>query len=89
MSTSEQIRPEITVLSEEHKHRARRQLLRRRPACGGCGGGDFQVGDALYLGFLFLHEDTDAYMVALTCTNPACPAAHTGITLRGSEFLTS
>lgn len=87
MSASEWIRPESTVLTEEQQRRVRGQLHRRRPACGGCGSDEFRIGDALFLGFLFRREEHDAYMVALTCTDPACPDPHTGITLHASEFL--
>ena len=40
------------------------------------------MGDALFLGFLFLSEERDEYMVALTCTNPDCRTPMTGIRLR-------
>jgi hypothetical protein len=86
IDTADTIRPELTVLTDEQKHRVLRQVRRRQGSCRHCGGEKFLVGDALYLGFLFLSEDTDAYMVALTCTNPACSAPHTGIRLPESEF---
>jgi len=41
--------------------------------CPNYGGKDFDVGDALFLGFLFHSEDSDAYVVGLTCLNPSCP----------------
>jgi hypothetical protein len=55
--------------------------------CRSCGSGDFEVGEALYVGFLFLSEDHDNYVVALTCTNTDCRTPRTGIKLRGAEFL--
>ena len=55
--------------------------------CEACGATEFTVGHALYLGFLFLDEDDDAYMVALTCRNPNCAQPHTGIRLREKDFL--
>ncbi|HEX8933867.1 MAG TPA: hypothetical protein VF788_06685 [Pseudonocardiaceae bacterium] len=87
MGTSDTLRPESTVLTVEHKNRVLQQIQRRRGTCRHCGGEHFLVGDALYLGFLFISEHQDAYMAALTCTNPACPAPHTGIRLRAPEFL--
>jgi hypothetical protein len=80
-------RPELTVLTDEQKHRVLEQVGRRHGSCRACGGDDFDVGDALYLGFLFLSEDSDAYMVALSCTNPTCPAPRTGVRLPEAEFL--
>jgi hypothetical protein len=86
IDTADPIRPELTALTDEQKHRVLRQVRRRRGSCRHCGGTEFLVGEALYLGFLFLSEDTDAYMVALTCTNPKCSAPHTGIRLSESEL---
>ncbi len=48
---------------------------------------DFDVGHALYLGYLFLDEDDDAYMVALTCRNRDCPKPRTAIRLAEKDFL--
>lgn len=79
-------RPELTVLSDEQKHRVLRQVRRGGRSCRHCGGVEFEVGEALYLGFLFHSEDTDAYMVALSCTNPACPAPRTGIRVSAFEL---
>jgi hypothetical protein len=81
------IRPEITVLTEAQQDRVLRQIRRRRGTCRHCDGDEFLVGDALYLGFLFLSEEQNAYMVGLTCTNPACLAPRTGIRLPAAEFL--
>ncbi|MBV8541594.1 MAG: hypothetical protein JO063_13305 [Pseudonocardiales bacterium] len=80
------MRPELTALTDEQKHRVLRQVRRRHGSCRHCGGAEFLVGEALYLGFLFLSEDTDAYMVALTCTSPRCFAPRTGIRLSESEL---
>jgi hypothetical protein len=81
------IRPELRVLTGEQKHRVLEQVRRRHGSCRHCDGDAFAVGDALYLGFLFRSEDSDAYMVALSCTNPACPAPRIGVRLPESEFL--
>lgn len=75
------------VLTEEQKRRVLRKTGEKGVVCGGCGSGDFEVGNALYLGFLFLSEAQDAYMVALTCTGPGCESARTGIRLRELDFL--
>ncbi|MGH3620334.1 MAG: hypothetical protein ACRDQ5_00890 [Sciscionella sp.] len=80
-------RAELTALTDEQKHRVLRQVRREHLTCGGCGNQKLLVGDALYLGFLFLSEDQDAYMVALTCTNPHCPAPRGGIRLHAAQFL--
>lgn len=54
-------------------------------------GADFTVGQALYLGFLFLDEDHDAYLIALTCRDTSCLTSflqpRTAIRLRYNEFL--
>jgi hypothetical protein len=87
--TTDATRPELTVLTGEQGDRVLKQVRRRRGSCRHCGGDKFDVGDALYLGFLFLSEDSDAYMVALTCVNPECPAPHTGIRLPAGQFLST
>lgn len=87
VDTTDTIRPELTVLHGAQKDRVLQRVRRTRPRCCACGEEYFVVGDALFLGFLFLDEEQDAYMVALTCTNPACPVPHSGITLHGSAFL--
>ncbi len=74
-------------LDESEKRRVMEKAGERSFACGSCGSEDFVVGDALYLGFLFLSEDSGNYMVALTCKNPDCGAPRTGIKLHESEFL--
>ncbi|WP_235686734.1 hypothetical protein [Tomitella gaofuii] len=80
-------RPELTPLDDEERTRVLEQLRRREAACDACGGRGFTVGDALYLGFLFLHAEQDEYMVGLTCANPGCPRPRTGIPLHAGEFL--
>ena len=40
-------------LDENQKRRVREVARERGFACGSCGAGDFEVGEALYLGFLF------------------------------------
>ena len=74
-------------LGEGERRRVLERVRRRRLRCESCGSEDFEVGEALYLGFLFLDEATDAYMVALTCKNPCCAGPRTGIRLHGVEFL--
>ena len=81
------IRPENTVLHETQKRRVLERVGERGFACGGCGSQDFEVGEALYLGFLFLDEDNDMYVVALTCKESGCDVPRTGIKLREAEFL--
>ncbi|MFI7193758.1 hypothetical protein ACIBQ0_28865 [Nocardia nova] len=79
-------RPENIELTERQRDRVLAYLDRRRAHCPACGATDFRVGDALYLGFLFLDEELDSYMVALTCANPACPVPHTGIRMRRAQL---
>ncbi len=74
-------------LTEGERRRVREKVRGRNFRCGSCGADDFEVGEALYLGFLFLNEDLDTYMVALTCKEPDCATPRTGIKLRGAEFL--
>lgn len=80
-------RPELTDLSEIASARVSELVTVRGGHCAACGGTDFTVGQALYLGFLFLDEDDDAYLVALTCRDPSCPQPRTAIRLRYKEFL--
>lgn len=82
------VRPELISLDAVAHHRVLEQLAAKGGHCEACGATDFAVGDALYLGYLFLNEDADAYMVALTCRNPDCPKPRTAITLRATDFLT-
>jgi hypothetical protein len=78
---------DIRVLDGEQKRRVLEQVGRKRFTCANCGSRDFQVGDALYLGFLFRSEQDDDDMVGLTCENPDCGAPRTGVRLSESEFL--
>jgi hypothetical protein len=78
---------ENSQLSEAQKRRVRGKVRERGFTCNSCGHGDFEVGDSLYLGFLFLSEDHDDHMVALTCKNPDCAAPRTGIRLHEADFL--
>jgi hypothetical protein len=89
MSSSDTLRPENIALTARQKEHVTTKLRRKRFSCGSCGSEDFVVGDALYLGFLFLNEEQGTYMVALTCTNTACPAPRTGIRLHEASFLGS
>lgn len=87
--TAEASRPDITPLTTDQKKRVLEQVCNRRGSCRCCGSTTFTVGDALYLGYLFLSEDQDAYMVGLCCTNPHCPTPHTGVRLPAAQFLAS
>lgn len=79
-------RPELIDLQSVERERVSELVAVKGGHCAGCGGRDFAVGHALYLGFLFLDEDDDAFMVALTCHNDDCPAPRTGIVLAANEF---
>lgn len=81
------VRPELIALYPAARERVSAQIAAKGGHCECCGAKDFDVGDALYLGFLFLDEDTDAYMVALTCRNPDCAKPRTGIVLPRKAFL--
>jgi hypothetical protein len=80
------VRPELIGLDPADRDRVLRVVAAKGGHCEACGATDFTVGHALYLGFLFLDEDDDAYMVALTCRNPNCAQPHTGIRLREKDF---
>ena len=82
------VRPELISLDAVARHRVLEQVTAKGGFCEACGATDFAVGDTLYLGFLFLNEDADAYMVALTCRNPDCTKPRTAIRLRDTDFLT-
>lgn len=74
-------------LTEKQKWRVLKRVRERGFTCGSCGSEDFGVGEALELGFLFLSEEHDTYMVALTCRKRDCETSRTGIKLHESEFL--
>jgi hypothetical protein len=74
-------------LDEPQKSRVLDRAQGRGFTCPTCGSTDFEVGDFLYLGFLFLSEDHDDYMVALTCKNPDCGVPRTGIRLHEADFI--
>ncbi len=80
-------RPENRELSASQKRRVLTKVEERGFTCGSCGSNDFEVGETLYLGFLFFDEDNDAYMVALTCKEPNCDAPRSGIRLHEADFL--
>lgn len=82
-----EIRPELTTLGDDEKRKVGKQLSRRNVRCGSCGSSKFVIGDALYLGFLFLSERQDAYMIALTCDNRDCPAPRTALRLSARHFI--
>ena len=81
------VRPELVSLDPAVRDRVLAQVSAKGGHCEGCGGTDLEVGHALYLGFLFLDEHDDAYMVALTCRNSECPTPRTAIRLLAEEFL--
>ncbi len=81
------VRPELIDLNSAAQHRVLENISAKGGHCERCGGTDFAVGHALYLGFLFHNEGDDAYMVALTCRNPDCPKPRTGIVLPENDFL--
>jgi hypothetical protein len=81
------VRPELIALDSTSRERVLEQIAAKGGYCESCGEKDFDVGHALFLGFLFLDEDSDAYMVALTCRNPKCAKPRTGIVLPEKGFL--
>ena len=81
------VRPELIALDWTARERVREQIAAKGGYCECCGAREFDVGAALYLGFLFLDEDHDAYMVALTCRNRECAKPRTGIVLSEKDFL--
>ncbi|MGP4022574.1 hypothetical protein [Actinomadura sp. 3N407] len=83
---SEPTRPELTVLTGKQRDRVAKRLRRHRTRCAGCGSAEFDVGDALYLGFLFRSEQQDMYLVGLTCTDPACPAPRIGVRMQETDL---
>ncbi|MEB4210551.1 hypothetical protein [Mycobacterium sp. 94-17] len=82
------VRAELIGLDTVARHRVLEQIAAKGGHCESCGAMDFVVGAAFYLGYLFLNEDSDAYMVALTCRNPDCLKPRTAIRLRDTDFLT-
>ncbi len=81
------VRPELIDLNSAARQRVLENVSVKGGHCGQCGATDFEVGRAMYLGYLFLNEDDDAYMVALSCRNPDCPMPRTAIVLRRDDFL--
>lgn len=78
--------PDNERLTEAQKRRVLAKIAERETACESCGSREFEVGEALYMGFLFLDEEPSTYMVALTCEKGNC-RVRTGIRLHKSEFL--
>jgi hypothetical protein len=76
----------LEELSGDEKLWVLARVRARGMRCEGCRGRSFEVGDALFLGFLFVGADQDEYVVALTCRNPRCPSPRTGINLHEHEF---
>ncbi len=89
MTDPDGVRPELIILKPDARQRVSEQISAKGGHCECCDETDFEVGYALYLGFLFLDEDDDAYMVALTCRNPDCAQPRTGIVLADRDFLIS
>ena len=81
------VRPELTSLVPVDRDRVQAQVSAKGGHCGNCNGTDFDIGHALYLGYLFLDENDDAYLIALTCRNPQC-GQRTAIRLSEKDFLT-
>ncbi|MBV8180084.1 MAG: hypothetical protein JO045_15025 [Mycobacterium sp.] len=81
------VRPELISLVPADRDRVLDLVAAKGGHCESCDANQFEVGHALYLGFLFLDEDDDAYMIALTCRNPECAQPHTAIRLREKDFL--
>lgn len=79
-------RPELVGLDPAERQRVLTYIESRGGFCKSCAGNEFDVGAALYLGFLFLDEDSDAFMVALSCRNPGCRQRHTGVVLHENDF---
>ena len=86
MADDVMVRPELISLKPDARQRVLQQVTAKGGRCESCGATDFEVGHALYLGFLFLDEDDDAYMVALKCRNPDCAVPRTGIVLAEKDF---
>ena len=78
---------ENRTLDENRKRRVLEKVREQGFTCGSCGSGDFEVGEALEMGFLFLDEAHGTYMVALTCQKAGCDAPRTGIRLHRYDFL--
>lgn len=81
------MRPELIALDPAACDRVRAQIAAKGGYCGCCGATDFDVGDALFMGFLFVDSAGDEYMIALTCRNPECAKPRTGIILPEKSFL--
>lgn len=87
MDDDTMVRPELIVLDPASRQRVLEQVAATHGQCECCGENDFDVGHALFLGFLFLDEDHDSYLVALTCRTPGCAKPRTGIILPKKDFL--
>ncbi|OBI19673.1 hypothetical protein A5712_18960 [Mycobacterium sp. E2327] len=87
MTADAMVRPELIALDATARERVSEQIAAKGGYCECCGATGFDVGDALFLGFLFLDEERDAYMIALTCRNPDCAKPRTGIVLSARDFL--
>ena len=79
-------RPGLIALDAAERQRVHAHLAARGGHCRGCDGTEFDVGAALHLGFLFLDEESDAYLVALTCRTPDCGSPRTAIRLSQNEL---
>ena len=86
MRDNAMVRPELISLAPVDRDRVLEHISAQGGQCEACGATDFEVGHALYLGFLFLDEDDDAYLVALTCRTSDC-GRRTAIRLCEKDFL--
>lgn len=82
-------RPELRDLTPADERRVRACLRSRRFRCACCGSRRFEVGAALYLGFLFEQAGLDDYMVAVTCTRRSCASPRNGVRITGTELFGS
>ena len=77
---------QLTALRPRERRAVAAWVKSHRVHCPRCHSRSFDVGDALYLGFLFVNAELDEWVVALTCRNPHCPAPRTGVKLREQDF---
>ena len=90
MADDAMVRPELISLKPDARQRVLQQVTAKGGHCESCGATDFDVGACpLPRLSLFLDEDDDAYMVALTCRNPDCAGPRTAIVLRRRTFSSS
>ncbi|OBI72914.1 hypothetical protein [Mycobacterium asiaticum] len=88
MADDAPVSPELIDLTDACRQRVSDQINAKGGYCESCAGTEFTIGRALPLGFLFLNEDHDAYLVALSCRTPGCPKPRTAIALHHDEIFT-